>query len=108
MLKELLELEEPPNQVIMIDLDEAVMVGCSKHMRSVAGHYMDKDKRKGQNYEVICGDAIDYMEKAKVSFMMDNMKYMATYGHCFTYFLEISHIFSHRSVVKRLTLFSET
>ena len=76
MLKELLELEKPPNQVVMIDLDEAVMVGCSKHMRSVSGHYMDKDKRKGQNYEVICGDAIDYMEKAKVSFMMDNMKYI--------------------------------
>ena len=35
LLKELLELEEPPNQIIMIDLDEAVMVGCSKHMRSV-------------------------------------------------------------------------
>ena len=77
MLKELLELEKPPNQVIMIDLDEAVMVGCSKHMRSVSGHYMDKEKRKGENYEVICGDAIAYMEKAKVSFMIDNMKYMA-------------------------------
>ena len=77
MLKELLELEKPPNQVVMIDLDEAVMVGCSKHMRSVSGHYMDKEKRKGENYEVICGDAIAYMEKAKVSFMIDNMKYMA-------------------------------
>ena len=77
MLKELLELEKPPNKIIMIDLDEEVMVGCSKHMRSVSSYYMDKDKRKGRNYEVICGDAIDYMEKAKVSFMMDNMKYMA-------------------------------
>ena len=77
MLKELLELEGPPNQVVMIDLDETVMVGCSKHMRSVSGHYMDKDKRKGQNYEVICGDAIVYMEKAKVSFIIDNLKIMA-------------------------------
>ena len=76
MLKELLELEKPPNKIIMIDLDEEVMVGCSKHMRSVSSYYMDKDKRKGRNYEVICGDAIDYMEKAKVSFMMDNMKYI--------------------------------
>ena len=74
MLKELLELEKPPKQVIMIDLDEAVMVGCSKHMRSVSGNYMDKDKRKGQNYEVICGDAILYMETAKVSFMIYNLK----------------------------------
>ena len=51
----------------MIDLDDAVMVGCSEHMRSVCGSYMDKGKRKGKNYEVICGDAIKYMEKAKVS-----------------------------------------
>ena len=105
MLKELLELEEPPNQIIMIDLDEEVMVGCSKHMRSVAGHYMDKDKRKGQNYEVICGDAIAYMEKAKVSFMIDNMKYITVI------ILHISlkyPIFLHRSVVKRLISFLET
>ena len=105
MLKELLELEKPPTQVIMIDLDEAVMVGCAKHMRSVSGHYMDKDKRKGQNYEVICGDAIAYMEKAKVSFTIDNKKYITAI---------ISHIslkypiFLHRSMVKRLTLFLET
>ena len=77
LLKELLELKKPPKQVIMIDLDEAVMVGCSKHMRSVSGNYMDKDKRKGQNYEVICGDAILYMETAKVSFMIYNLKSLA-------------------------------
>ena len=50
----------------MIDLDDAVMIGCAKHMRSVAGNYMDDGNRKGSNYEVICGDAIEYMEKAKV------------------------------------------
>ena len=50
----------------MIDLDDAVMIGCAEHMRSVAGNYMDKGNRKGSNYEVICGDAIEYMEKAKV------------------------------------------
>ena len=66
LLKELLELPKPPKQVIMIDLDDAVMIGCSEHMRSVSGSYMDKDKRKGSNYEVICGDAIEYMENAKV------------------------------------------
>ena len=105
MLKELLELEKPPNQVVMIDLDEAVMVGCAKHMRSVSGHYMDKENRKGQNYEVICGDAIAYMEKAKVSFLIDNMKYITVI------ILHISlkyPIFLHRSVVKRLISFLET
>ena len=66
LLKELLELPSPPKEVIMIDLDDAVMIGCAKHMRSVAGNYMDEGNRKGSNYEVICGDAIEYMEKAKV------------------------------------------
>lgn len=66
LLKELLELPNPPKQVIMIELDDAVMIGCAEHMRSVAGSYMDKDKRKGPNYEVICGDATAFMEAAKV------------------------------------------
>ena len=70
LLKELLELPQPPKQVIMIDLDDAVMVGCAEHMTSVSGSYMDKGKRKGSNYEVICGDAIEYMEKAKVRLVM--------------------------------------
>ena len=107
MLKELLELEKPPNQVVMIDLDEAVMVGCAKHMRSVSGHYMDKENRKGQNYEVICGDAIAYMEKAKVSFMIDNMKYMDIMAIILHVSLKYP-IFLHRSMVKSLTLFLET
>ena len=67
LLKELLELPKPPNQVTMIDIDDVVMVGCAKHMRSVCGSYLDPGKRMGKNYEVICGDAIEYMEQAKVS-----------------------------------------
>ena len=70
LLKELLELPQPPKQVIMIDLDDAVMIGCAEHMRSVSGSYMDKGKRKGSNYEVICGDAIEHMEKAKVTIVL--------------------------------------
>ena len=65
LLKELQELPVPPREIIMIELDDAVMVGCSEHMRSVCGPYMDYGNRKGPNYEVICGDAIEYMEKAK-------------------------------------------
>jgi len=64
LMKELQELPVPPKQIIMIDLDDAVMVGCSSHMRSVCGPYMDAGNRKGANYEVICGDAIVYMEEA--------------------------------------------
>ena len=73
-MKELLELPNPPKQVIMIDLDDAVMIGCAEHMRSVAGNYMDEGNRKGSNYEVICGDAIEYMEKAKVCIVISIYK----------------------------------
>ena len=50
----------------MIDLDEAVMVGCAKHMKSVCGNFLDEGNRTGSNYKVVCGDAIQYMEKAIV------------------------------------------
>ena len=66
VLKELLQLNSPPKHVIMIELDNAVMVGCAQHMRSICGSYLDERNRKGSNYEVICGDAIEYMEKAIV------------------------------------------
>ena len=66
VLKELLELKHPPKHVIMIELDNAVMVGCAKHMHSICGSYLDERNRKGSNYEVICGDAIEYMENAIV------------------------------------------
>ena len=65
-LKVLLELKTPPKHVTMIELDNDVMVGCAKHMKSVCGNFLDEGNRKGSNYEVICGDAIQYMEKAKV------------------------------------------
>lgn len=66
VLKELLTLENPPNHVTMVELDEAVMTGCSKYMRSVCGKFLDEQYRLGSNYQVICGDAIQFMEKAKV------------------------------------------
>ena len=66
VLKELLTLENPPNYVTMVELDEAVMTGCSKYMRSVCGKFLDEQYRLGSNYQVICGDAIQFMEKAKV------------------------------------------
>ena len=51
----------------MIELDNDVMIGCSKYMRSVCGDYLHEQNRKGANYEVICGDALEYMENAIVS-----------------------------------------
>ena len=66
VLKELLELKRPPKFVTMIELDNAVMVGCAKYMRSVCGSYLDEGSRLGTNYEVICGDAIEYMQNAIV------------------------------------------
>ena len=68
LLKELLELPDPadrPRHVTMIELDEAVMEGCSKHMRSVCGPYLDRDNRTSENHKVICGDAIKFMQEAK-------------------------------------------
>ena len=67
VLKELLELSHPPEYVTMIELDNEVMTGCAKYMRSVCGKYLDEENRKGSNYEVICGDALKYMENAIVS-----------------------------------------
>ena len=51
----------------MVELDNEVMIGCAKHMRSVCGHFLDEGNRKGSNYEVICGDALKYMERVIVS-----------------------------------------
>lgn len=65
LLKTILD-ETQPNQVTMVDLDEMVMEACSAHMKSVCGPYLDKDKRKGDNYHVITGDAIQYMEDHEV------------------------------------------
>ena len=66
VLNELLQLKNPPKNVIMIELDNEVMIGCAKHMSSICGNYLDERNRKGSNYEVICGDAIEYMENAIV------------------------------------------
>ena len=54
----------------MIELDNDVMMGCAKYMKSVCGDYLNEENRKGSNYEVICGDALKYMEDAIVSTLM--------------------------------------
>ncbi|CAL4173564.1 unnamed protein product, partial [Meganyctiphanes norvegica] len=52
-------LKEKPKFVTMIDIDDAVMRGCRKFMRSACGDCMDN--YDGQNYKIIVGDAIAYM-----------------------------------------------
>ena len=66
VLRQLLDLQNPPKDVTMIELDEAVMIGCAEHMRSVCGNFLDERNRMGSNYKVICGDALQYMEEAVV------------------------------------------
>ena len=58
----------------MVDLDETVMEACSVHLRSVCGKYLDKDRRQGDKYHVITGDALKYMEEHKVSINQSNLK----------------------------------
>ena len=65
LLKELLDLPSPPSHVTMIELDEAVMVGCSSYMGSVCGQHLDPKHRIGAGHKVICGDAIQFMEESK-------------------------------------------
>ena len=64
LLKELLELENPPAHVTMVDIDEDVLIACSKHIPSVCGDYLEK--RRGQNFSVIVGDAMKAMAEYKV------------------------------------------
>ena len=75
VLKELLELSHPPEYITMIELDNEVMTGCAKYMRSVCGNYLDEGNRKGSNYEVICGDALKYMENAIVCTLIQLNRY---------------------------------
>ena len=65
LLKELLDLPSPPSHVTMIELDEAVMVGCSSYMGNICGQNLDPEHRVGTGHKVICGDAIQFMEEAK-------------------------------------------
>ena len=65
LLKCILDVSKP-KYVTMVDLDEMVMQACSNHMRSVCGQYLDLDKRQGENYSVITGDAIQFMDENKV------------------------------------------
>ena len=65
LLKSILDLTQP-KFVTMVDLDEMVMQACSTFMKTVCGKYLDKDNRTGNNYKVITGDALKFMEENQV------------------------------------------
>ncbi|XP_076062239.1 spermine synthase [Oratosquilla oratoria] len=53
-------LKEDPAFVTMIDIDDAVMRSCKKHLKTVCGNVLDN--YNGSNYKVIVGDAIAFMK----------------------------------------------
>ena len=48
----------------MVDIDEMVMDACQKFMPSVNHPYLEK--KRGDNYKVVVGDAFKLMEEFKV------------------------------------------
>ena len=67
LMKELMQLEDKPKFVTMVDIDDVVMDACTELMPAVAGNYMARDKRDGENYKVIAGDAIKFLKERLVS-----------------------------------------
>ncbi|KAK8721540.1 hypothetical protein OTU49_012770 [Cherax quadricarinatus] len=53
-------LKEKPKYVTMIDIDDAVMRSCAKHLKSVCGDCLDN--YDGEHYKIIVGDAISHMK----------------------------------------------
>lgn len=54
-------LKEEPKYVVMLEIDELVMQACNKYMSSICGDVLER--RKGDNYEIIVGDCMVYLQK---------------------------------------------
>uniref|UniRef100_A0A336MET6 CSON000359 protein n=1 Tax=Culicoides sonorensis TaxID=179676 RepID=A0A336MET6_CULSO len=54
-------LKEQPKYVVMLEIDEMVMQACNKYMNSICGDVLEQ--RKGDNYEIIVGDCMVYLDK---------------------------------------------
>lgn len=54
-------LKEDPKHVVMLEIDEQVMQACNKYMNSICGDVLEK--RKGDNYEILVGDCMVYLNK---------------------------------------------
>lgn len=67
-------LKEKPKFVVMLEIDELVMQACNKYLNSICGDVLEK--RKGDNYEIIVGDCVEYMKK----FIADGRKFDYVFG----------------------------
>ncbi|XP_055376286.1 spermine synthase isoform X2 [Condylostylus longicornis] len=67
-------LKEEPKYVVMLEIDELVMQACNKYMNSICGDVLEK--RKGDNYEIIVGDCMDYMKR----FIQQERKFDYVFG----------------------------
>lgn len=54
-------LKEKPKHVVMLEIDDMVMTACNKYMNSICGDVLEQ--RKGDNYEIIVGDCMVYLNK---------------------------------------------
>lgn len=64
MLKEILELDSPPEFVTQIDIDDMVLKTCSKYLPMLNAPYLEQ--REGKNFKVNIGDAFPFMRNLKV------------------------------------------
>ncbi|KAM7355470.1 spermine synthase isoform 2-T2 [Cochliomyia hominivorax] len=67
-------LKEKPKFVVMLEIDELVMQACNKYLNSICGDVLEK--RKGDNYEIIVGDCVEYMKK----FIAEGRKFDYVFG----------------------------
>ncbi|KAL9905085.1 spermine synthase isoform X1 [Glossina fuscipes] len=67
-------LKENPKHVVMLEIDELVMQACNKYLNSICGDVLEK--RKGDNYEIIVGDCVEYMKK----FISEGRKFDYVFG----------------------------
>lgn len=67
-------LKENPKHVVMLEIDELVMQACNKHMSSICGDVLEA--RKGDNYEIIVGDCMVWLEK----YIKDGRKFDYVFG----------------------------
>lgn len=67
-------LKENPKFVVMLEIDELVMQACNKYMPSICGDVLEV--RKGDNYEIIVGDCMVWLEK----YIKDGRKFDYVFG----------------------------
>ncbi|XP_055909839.1 spermine synthase isoform X1 [Eupeodes corollae] len=67
-------LKENPKHVVMLEIDELVMQACNKYLNSICGDVLEK--RKGDNYEIVVGDCVDYMKR----FIAEDKKFDYVFG----------------------------